>query len=170
MFFYHSSLLFLSFSVIIGKSDKNLEKSGTNVKKATEKMTKTSKLTKNIKKVTKTSEKPKKTPSLFVFFSSPCYLVCVCRPTPKVKWTKKDGDLEKTSGQVDDYGRQLRFYNITEGDDGEYECRAFNDHGSTSHRFTLSVEGRNTQTVTATMVLIQSVSDGREQGDGKTSL
>uniref|UniRef100_A0A8D0AHN1 Neural cell adhesion molecule L1.1-like n=1 Tax=Sander lucioperca TaxID=283035 RepID=A0A8D0AHN1_SANLU len=61
-------------------------------------------------------------------------------PTPKVKWTKKDGDLEKTSGQVDDYGRQLRFYNITEGDDGEYECRAFNDHGSTSHRFTLSVE------------------------------
>ncbi|TDH11103.1 hypothetical protein EPR50_G00082370 [Perca flavescens] len=61
-------------------------------------------------------------------------------PTPKVEWTKKDGRLEETSSQEDHYGRRLRFDNITEEDDGEYECRAFNDHGSTSHRFMLSVE------------------------------
>ncbi|XP_034722014.1 neural cell adhesion molecule L1.1-like isoform X2 [Etheostoma cragini] len=61
-------------------------------------------------------------------------------PTPKVEWTKKDGALERTGGSVDHFGRRLHFDSISEEDDGEYECRAFNEHGSTSHRFTVSVE------------------------------
>lgn len=63
-------------------------------------------------------------------------------PTPKVEWKKKDGSLEETSGKsdTDSHDRWLRFDSITQNDDGEYECRAFNIHGSTSHSFTLTVE------------------------------
>ncbi|XP_059188930.1 neural cell adhesion molecule L1.1-like isoform X2 [Centropristis striata] len=61
-------------------------------------------------------------------------------PTPKVEWKKKDGNLDDTSGQLDANDRWLRFDSITQNDDGEYECRAFNLHGSTAHSFTLTVE------------------------------
>lgn len=79
------------------------------------------------------------------FFSS-C-LLSVCRPTPKVEWRKKDGSLDKTSGQLSNSDRWLSFDSITLNDQGEYECRAFNIHGSITHSFTVTVEGRlhNTQ-------------------------
>ncbi|KAM8862809.1 neural cell adhesion molecule L1.1 isoform 2-T2 [Spinachia spinachia] len=62
------------------------------------------------------------------------------QPTPKVEWTKKDGSLEETGGRVEAHGRWLHFNSVAQGDDGEYECRAFNDHGSTAHSFSLTVE------------------------------
>uniref|UniRef100_A0A7N6B015 Neural cell adhesion molecule L1 n=1 Tax=Anabas testudineus TaxID=64144 RepID=A0A7N6B015_ANATE len=61
-------------------------------------------------------------------------------PTPKVEWKKKDGSLDETSGQVENHGRWLHFDRITQKEDGEYECRAFNSHGSTTHSFTVTVE------------------------------
>ncbi|XP_029291014.1 neural cell adhesion molecule L1.1-like isoform X2 [Cottoperca gobio] len=63
-------------------------------------------------------------------------------PTPKVEWIKKDSRLEDTSGKVDSdsHDRRLRFDSLTQNDDGEYMCRAFNEHGQTSHSFTLTVE------------------------------
>ncbi|KAM8755112.1 neural cell adhesion molecule L1.1-like isoform 2-T2 [Acanthopagrus schlegelii] len=61
-------------------------------------------------------------------------------PTPKVEWKKKDGSLDDTSGQQQMSNRWLHFDAITLEDDGEYECRAFNIHGSTTHSFTVSVE------------------------------
>ncbi|KAK5864078.1 hypothetical protein PBY51_001051 [Eleginops maclovinus] len=63
-------------------------------------------------------------------------------PTPKVEWKKKDGRMEETSGRVDSdsHGRWFRFASIEQNDDGEYECRAFNTHGSISHSFSLTVE------------------------------
>ncbi|XP_034393266.1 neural cell adhesion molecule L1-like [Cyclopterus lumpus] len=61
-------------------------------------------------------------------------------PTPQVEWRKKDGRLEETSGRSESHGRWLTFDLIDQNDDGEYECRAFNIHGSTSHSFTLTVE------------------------------
>ncbi|XP_041801326.1 neural cell adhesion molecule L1-like [Chelmon rostratus] len=69
-------------------------------------------------------------------------LECIPRglPTPKVEWKKKDGSLDETTGQLDSHGRWLRFDSITLEDDGEYECRAFNDHGSVTHSFTVTVE------------------------------
>lgn len=66
----------------------------------------------------------------------------LCRPTPKVEWKKKDGSLDEASGEIDNHGRWLHFDSITQDDDGEYECRAFNSHGSTTHSFTVTVEGR----------------------------
>lgn len=61
-------------------------------------------------------------------------------PTPEVEWKKKDGHLHETSGILEAHKRWLRFDSITQNDDGEYECRAFNGHGSISHSFTLTVE------------------------------
>ncbi|KAM7404177.1 hypothetical protein PAMP_011548 [Pampus punctatissimus] len=66
--------------------------------------------------------------------------ICNAQPTPKVEWEKKDGNLDETSGQVDNYNRWLHFNSITQYDDGEYECRAINTHGSTLHSFTITVE------------------------------
>ncbi|XP_035016178.2 neural cell adhesion molecule L1.1 isoform X2 [Hippoglossus stenolepis] len=61
-------------------------------------------------------------------------------PTPHVEWKKKDGSLDETSGVVENSDRWLTFNSITQTDDGEYECRAFNIHGSTAHSFTVTVE------------------------------
>ncbi|XP_070766499.1 neural cell adhesion molecule L1.1-like [Enoplosus armatus] len=61
-------------------------------------------------------------------------------PTPKVEWKKKDSSLEETGGKLESHGRWLSFESIAQDDDGEYECRAFNVHGSTSHSFTVTVE------------------------------
>ncbi|XP_069382066.1 neural cell adhesion molecule L1.1-like isoform X2 [Paralichthys olivaceus] len=61
-------------------------------------------------------------------------------PTPRVEWKKKDGSLDETSGVVENSDRWLTFNSIMQTDDGEYECRAFNIHGSTTHSFTVTVE------------------------------
>ncbi|XP_076022199.1 neural cell adhesion molecule L1.1-like [Genypterus blacodes] len=69
-------------------------------------------------------------------------LECLAKglPTPQIEWRKKDSNLDETSGQVHNHGHWLHFNRITLNDDGEYECRAFNIHGSTTHSFTVSVE------------------------------
>uniref|UniRef100_A0A8D3B0Y5 Neural cell adhesion molecule L1.1-like n=1 Tax=Scophthalmus maximus TaxID=52904 RepID=A0A8D3B0Y5_SCOMX len=74
------------------------------------------------------------------FRFSPHHLLCVCRPTPKVEWKKKDGRLDETGGVLESAARWLSFDSIAQTDDGEYECRAFNIHGSTAHSSTLTVE------------------------------
>lgn len=66
------------------------------------------------------------------------------RPTPKVEWKKKDGSLGETSGQPDKYNRWFHFKSIGLNDDGEYECKAWNSQGSTTHSFTLTVKGQRT--------------------------
>ncbi|XP_054632880.1 neural cell adhesion molecule L1.1-like isoform X2 [Dunckerocampus dactyliophorus] len=61
-------------------------------------------------------------------------------PTPKVEWKKKDGNLDESDGHRENHNRWLSFDSISQSDDGEYECRAFNVHGSTTHSFTVTVE------------------------------
>ncbi|XP_040910245.1 neural cell adhesion molecule L1.1-like isoform X2 [Toxotes jaculatrix] len=61
-------------------------------------------------------------------------------PTPRVEWKKKDGSLDETSGQVGNHHHWLIFSSISQNDDGEYECRASNSHGSVTHSFTVTVE------------------------------
>lgn len=64
------------------------------------------------------------------------------RPTPRVEWKKKDGSLGETSGQPDKHNRWFHFKSIGLNDDGEYECKAWNSHGFTTHSFTVTVEGQ----------------------------
>lgn len=61
-------------------------------------------------------------------------------PTPALRWQKKDGRLEESSGQLSRYNHQLRFRSVQLSDDGEYECRASNSQGNASHTFTVTVE------------------------------
>lgn len=61
-------------------------------------------------------------------------------PTPKVEWTKKDSRLVETGGESVNFGRWFHFESVTQRDDGEYECTAHNEHGSTTHAFTVTVE------------------------------
>ncbi|XP_061122230.1 neural cell adhesion molecule L1.1-like isoform X1 [Syngnathus typhle] len=61
-------------------------------------------------------------------------------PTPKVEWKKKDGNLDETGGRPENHNRWLYFDSVSQSDDGEYECRAFNTHGSAVHSFTVTVE------------------------------
>lgn len=63
-------------------------------------------------------------------------------PTPEVEWKKSDGSLQETGGDVKKWGRWLRFSSISTSDDGEYSCRAHNGHGSITHSFTVTVEGK----------------------------
>ncbi|KAM4571296.1 neural cell adhesion molecule L1.1-like isoform 2-T2 [Fundulus diaphanus] len=61
-------------------------------------------------------------------------------PTPRVEWKKMDGDLKTTSAVLKDTDRQLNFTSVTEDDDGEYKCRAYNIHGNATHSFTVTVK------------------------------
>ncbi|CAK6982233.1 neural cell adhesion molecule L1-like, partial [Scomber scombrus] len=61
-------------------------------------------------------------------------------PTPKVEWTKKDGNLDEMSRNLELYNRRLHFHHVSQEHDGEYECRASNTHGHAKHSFTLTVE------------------------------
>ncbi|KAJ8400873.1 hypothetical protein AAFF_G00392270 [Aldrovandia affinis] len=61
-------------------------------------------------------------------------------PTPTVQWDRKDRTLSTSHTSKQNFDRWLRFNNITETDDGEYECTATNALGVVTHKYTVSVE------------------------------
>lgn len=61
-------------------------------------------------------------------------------PTPKVKWVRKDGELSESRTRIEIFDRRLRFTNISESDNGEYQCRAENTQGNIVHTYTVTVE------------------------------
>ncbi|XP_055079259.1 neural cell adhesion molecule L1.2 isoform X1 [Periophthalmus magnuspinnatus] len=61
-------------------------------------------------------------------------------PTPKVKWLRKDGELSESRTTKEMFDRRLRFTNISESDNGEYQCIAENTQGKVVHTYTVSVE------------------------------
>ncbi|XP_020785236.1 neural cell adhesion molecule L1.2 isoform X3 [Boleophthalmus pectinirostris] len=61
-------------------------------------------------------------------------------PTPKVKWLRKDGELSESRTTIEMFDRRLRFTNISESDNGEYQCIAENTQGKVVHTYTVSVE------------------------------
>uniref|UniRef100_A0A8C6WJS8 L1 cell adhesion molecule, paralog a n=1 Tax=Neogobius melanostomus TaxID=47308 RepID=A0A8C6WJS8_9GOBI len=61
-------------------------------------------------------------------------------PTPKVKWLRKDGELSESRTSVEMFDRRLRFTNISESDNGEYQCIAENTQGKIVHTYTVTVE------------------------------
>lgn len=61
-------------------------------------------------------------------------------PTPRIKWLRKDGELSETRTIIEMFDRRLRFTNISESDNGEYQCIAENTQGKTVHTYTVTVE------------------------------
>ncbi|XP_058265684.1 neural cell adhesion molecule L1.2 isoform X3 [Hemibagrus wyckioides] len=69
-------------------------------------------------------------------------LECIVQglPTPSVQWVRKDGVLSESRTSRENFDRLLRFTNISERDDGEYQCTANNSQGTITHTYTVSVE------------------------------
>lgn len=61
-------------------------------------------------------------------------------PTPKVKWARKDGELSESRTSIEMFERRLRFTNISESDNGEYQCIGENTQGTIAHTYTVTVE------------------------------
>ncbi|XP_064160877.1 neural cell adhesion molecule L1-like isoform X1 [Anguilla rostrata] len=61
-------------------------------------------------------------------------------PTPTVQWVRKDGTLSASRTSKQNHGMWLSFAEISENDDGEYECQATNLMGVAKHSFTVTVE------------------------------
>ncbi|KAK2825500.1 hypothetical protein Q7C36_019427 [Tachysurus vachellii] len=69
-------------------------------------------------------------------------LECIVQglPTPSIQWVRKDGALSESRTSRENFNRVLSFTNISERDDGEYQCTANNSQGTVTHTYTVSVE------------------------------
>ncbi|XP_072512524.1 neural cell adhesion molecule L1.2 isoform X2 [Salminus brasiliensis] len=69
-------------------------------------------------------------------------LECIVQglPTPSIQWVRKDGVLSESRTSIESFNRVLHFKNISESDDGEYQCTATNTQGTVTHTYTITVE------------------------------
>ncbi|XP_048462699.1 neural cell adhesion molecule L1-like protein [Rhincodon typus] len=69
-------------------------------------------------------------------------LECIAEglPTPQITWTKIDGDMPKRKATEENFNKTLKIVNVTELDDGKYECKAENAFGVVKHAFSVTVE------------------------------
>ncbi|XP_059505894.1 neural cell adhesion molecule L1-like protein isoform X2 [Stegostoma tigrinum] len=69
-------------------------------------------------------------------------LECIAEglPTPQITWAKIDGDMPKRKATEENFNKTLKIVNVTELDDGKYECKAENAFGVVKHAFSITVE------------------------------
>ncbi|XP_078399861.1 neural cell adhesion molecule L1-like protein isoform X1 [Cetorhinus maximus] len=69
-------------------------------------------------------------------------LECIAEglPTPQISWTKIDGDMPKHKATEENFNKTLKIINVTELDDGKYQCKAENAFGAVKHAFSVTVE------------------------------
>ncbi|XP_054859425.1 neural cell adhesion molecule L1 [Eublepharis macularius] len=61
-------------------------------------------------------------------------------PTPTVEWVYKDGLMPLHRAIIENFNRTLRIEDVTEEDDGEYQCIVRNVGGYTQHTYRVTVE------------------------------
>ncbi|XP_064415312.1 neural cell adhesion molecule L1 isoform X2 [Latimeria chalumnae] len=61
-------------------------------------------------------------------------------PTPKIHWKRLDDKLPKDRFSEESFSKILRIENVTESDDGEYQCIVENTEGTVKHSFSVTVE------------------------------
>ncbi|KAK6480651.1 neural cell adhesion molecule L1-like protein [Huso huso] len=68
-------------------------------------------------------------------------LECIAEglPTPKIEWTRLDGELPKRA-VFPNQGKLLKIPEVTEAENGLYQCNAANALGKVSHNFQVTVE------------------------------
>ncbi|KAK1161456.1 hypothetical protein AOXY_G18997 [Acipenser oxyrinchus oxyrinchus] len=69
------------------------------------------------------------------------HLECIAEglPTPKIEWTRLDGELPKRV-VFPNQGKLLKIPEVTEAENGLYQCNAANALGKVSHNFQVTVE------------------------------
>lgn len=77
----------------------------------------------------------------FILSGFVCVWFLGTRPTPSIKWERKDASFSSTKAAEERFGRWLEFTSISESDDGEYTCTASNIMGQAKHSYTVTVEG-----------------------------
>ena len=76
--------------------------------------------------------------------------VCVCivsSPAPRLYWSKRGGTLPshgRYERPANRFNSELEIYNLRQSDEGDYVCRADNEHGSQQTVIRLDVQGRPT--------------------------
>ncbi|XP_048343434.1 LOW QUALITY PROTEIN: neural cell adhesion molecule L1-like [Sphaerodactylus townsendi] len=67
-------------------------------------------------------------------------------PTPIVEWIYKDRLMPLHRADFENFNRTLRIENVSEDDDGEYQCLVRNTEGETQHTYHVTVEAAPTWT------------------------
>ncbi|MBN3278980.1 L1CAM protein, partial [Polyodon spathula] len=69
-------------------------------------------------------------------------LECIAEglPTPEIAWMRREGVMPEGRVILENFNKLLRIENITESDDGEYQCTVSNEEGRERHIYTVSVE------------------------------
>ncbi|XP_060108530.1 neural cell adhesion molecule L1 [Heteronotia binoei] len=86
---------------------------------------------------------PERTPSSHMALQGNSLLLeCIPEgfPTPTVEWVYKDGLMPLNRAIIENFNRTLRIEDVTEEDDGEYQCIARNSEGYTQHTYHVTVE------------------------------
>ncbi|RXM34999.1 Neural cell adhesion molecule L1 [Acipenser ruthenus] len=61
-------------------------------------------------------------------------------PTPEIVWVRREGVMPEGRASLENFNKLLRIENITESDDGEYQCTVSNQGGRERHIYIVSVE------------------------------
>ncbi|XP_041093113.1 neural cell adhesion molecule L1-like isoform X2 [Polyodon spathula] len=69
-------------------------------------------------------------------------LECIAEglPTPEMTWVRREGVMPEGRAILENFNKLLRIENITESDDGEYQCTVSNVEGRETHIYIVSVE------------------------------
>ncbi|XP_072928528.1 neural cell adhesion molecule L1-like protein isoform X2 [Hemitrygon akajei] len=69
-------------------------------------------------------------------------LECIAEglPTPQISWSKVDGDMPKHRATEENFNKTLKIVNVTDLDNGKYQCKAENAFGVVKHSFSVIVE------------------------------
>ncbi|XP_058877699.1 neural cell adhesion molecule L1-like isoform X1 [Acipenser ruthenus] len=69
-------------------------------------------------------------------------LECIAEglPTPEIVWVRREGVMPEGRASLENFNKLLRIENITESDDGEYQCTVSNQGGRERHIYIVSVE------------------------------
>ncbi|XP_073682341.1 neurofascin homolog (chicken) a isoform X2 [Garra rufa] len=61
-------------------------------------------------------------------------------PTPNIDWFKKGGELPSKKVKIENFGKTLRIFNVSDEDSGDYNCMASNKIGSIRHSVEVQVK------------------------------
>lgn len=74
--------------------------------------------------------------------SDTCAFLPTHRPTPRIKWFKKGGELPEGKVKFENFNKTLVISSVSDEDSGDYICMASNKMGSIRHTISVQVKGQ----------------------------